>query len=328
MLSLGTFFKARLSRKLNVFLVCLFISVIIWLLISLSKSYTTEIRFPVEHSGFPKDRVVTAPLPDELSLEVRSHGFDLLAYKLFSRQNPVKVDLEELRYKDRKKRRKGYLPTSELLDRFSRQFPENTVVRDVSPDTLFVSLAPRKKKKVEVVPEMKLRFREQFRLADEIEVEPPRVTLSGPSNVLDTTATIETRTVELQDLHKDQELEVPLRTDSISKKVEADPTKVSLRIRVNEFTEGKVRIPLNYEKVPEPYTLKTYPDSVTVHYLVAFDNYEKVEASMFEAVTRFPKGEAARDKERLAVELRDQPSFVDIVRFEPERVEFIIRKER
>lgn len=301
---------------------------IIWLLISLSKSYSTEIHFPVEHYGIPEDRVVTAPLPEKLRLQVRSHGFELLAYKLFSRQTPVKVDLKELRYSDRKKRLEGYLPTSKLLGRFSEQFPENTEVEDVSPDTIFVSLSPRKKKEVEVIPELELEFREQFRLADEVEVHPPKVTLNGPASVLDTTHLIKTKTVELKDLHKDQKVQVELRTDSISDKVQASPSRVDLRIKVNEFTEGKVRIPLKSEDVPKEYTLKTYPDSVTVHYLVGFNNYEKVEGSMFEARVSFPEGKARKKKERLNVELKDRPSFVDVVRFEPESVEFIIRKEK
>lgn len=327
MLFLVTFLKARFSRKLNVFLVCLIISVIIWLLISLSKNYSTEVEFPVEHYGFPQDRVLIDPLPQKLTLEVNSHGFELLTYKLFSRKDPVQVDMGKLRYRDRGERRKAYLPTRELLDRLSQQFPDNTRIEDVDPDTLFVSMAPREKKKVKVLPELNVEFREQYRMAEEVEVTPSKVELSGPSTILDTTHTVRTNPLVLKDLHENQEEEVGLLTDSISEKVEAEPSKVRLRIRVNEFTEGKARVPLQYENVPDQFTLKTYPDSVTVHYLVGFENYEKVEREMFEAYVPFPEGQSRKEQERIDIELKDHPSFIDILRLEPERVEFIIRKE-
>ncbi|MFB6258176.1 MAG: CdaR family protein [Flavobacteriales bacterium] len=324
--SLRNFLKDRLSRKLNVFLVCLLISSIIWLLIALSKDYSTVIRFPVDHKGFPENRIVTDPPPRSLYLEVHSHGFELLAYKFFSRKQPITVDMEELRFRDPKKERNAYLPTRELLDKFSRQFPENTRIRDVNPDTLFVSLAPKAKKKVKVLPELDLAFREQFRLAEKVEVSPSKVTLKGPSSVLDTTFSVKTHPLELQDVHKDQRHTVKVNTDSLSEKVEAKPSSVELRIRVNEFTEGKVKVLLQPKKVPEKYKLITYPDSVTVHYLVGLENYEKVKRDMFKATVRFPDDKGMKEKNYLRVKLTEHPSFVDIIRSDPERVEFIIRK--
>ncbi len=326
MLSLGTFLKDRLSRKLNVFLVCLFISTVIWLLISLSKSYTTEIVFPVEHRGLPEDRIVSDPLPEELRLEVHSHGFELLAHKFLARKEPVKVDMSELHYKDPGKRQKAYLPTEELLNKLSRQFPSHTRIKGVQPDTLFVSLTPREKKKVKVIPDLKIQFREQYRLAKQVEVTPSKVTLTGPSTVLDTTYSIPTEKLEIEDLHEDRELQARIRTDSISEKLEADPSKVTLGIKVNEFTEGKVKVALQAKAVPDQYVLKTYPDSVMVHYLVGFQNYEKVEGKMFKAQVPFPE-KNERDQEELPIKMVEKPSFVDIVRFEPKRVEFIIRKK-
>ncbi len=328
MLSLGNFLKERLNRRLNVFLVCLFISAVIWVLNALSKSYSTNIVFPVEHHGVPDDRIVTDPPPASFSLEVRSHGFQLLAYKLFSRQDPIKVDLSQLHYLDQKKRRKGYLLTEELLEDLSRQFPEKTRIRNVEPDTLFVSLAPLEKKKVEVVPDLEFEFREQYRLAQEVTVTPPKVTLSGPSSVLDTTEMIRTQTLRMKDVHQDQQRTVELRTDSISKKVDADPSKVELRIQVDEFTEGNATIPISAKEVPEKYSIKTYPDSITVHYLVSFKNYEKVERDMFKAIVRFPEDKGMKERDHLQVALKDHPSFIDIVRYEPRRVEFIIRRKK
>lgn len=325
--SIGNFLKEHLSRKLNVFLVCLFISAIIWVLIALSKRYSSDISFPITYHGLPEDRIVTDPFPQSFDLKVRSHGFKLLSYKLFSRQDPVNIDMEELRYLNKKKRNEAYLPTEELLENLSKQFPEKTRIRDVDPDTLFVTLTSLQKKKVKVVPDLTLDFKEQYRLADEVRVQPSKVTLNGPSALLDTIEKIHTRPLRLKKLQEDHSQTVAIQTDSISKKLQAEPFEVEIHIQVDKFTEGKVRIPVIPKKVPEKYSIKSYPDSVTVHYLVGFENYEKVEAGMFKGVIVFPSQKGMNQKEHLQVELRDRPSFIDIVRKEPRQVEFIIRKE-
>lgn len=324
---LGNFLKKGTGRRLNVFLVCLFISSIIWLLIALSKSYSTRVELPVEHLEIPDDRIPEGEWPERLTVQVHSHGFQLLYYKLFSRQNPLRVELSKLRYKDPEERLQAFLPTRRIQEDLTQQFPEKTEIRGIDPDTLFFGFTPRVEKEMTVKPQLDLELREQFRIEGQVEVEPPTVSISGPGSVLDTLNAVRTELLEIEDLYQDRTETVSLALDQFGKEVRADPEKVKLRIKVDEFTEGSIRIPLQVDSIPKGRTVKTYPDSITVHYLVGFQNYEKVKPEMFETVAELPSKERLREEEELPVELRDQPSFVDIVRYEPRNVEFIIRKK-
>lgn len=325
---LARFFRKRSSRRLNVFLGCLFIATIIWLLIALSKEYRTEFVFPIEHRNLPEDRVPEDPVNDEVTLDIRSHGFQLLAYKLFSRKEPIELNLERLRYKDPDERLHGFLATDELLEELSRQFPEQTKVRNVRPDTLHLHFTPKTEKEVPVSPQLELDFKGQYRLDGEPELEPSTITLRGPASILDTVEEARTELLSLSDVQADRKEKVRVDTEGISKRIEAEPNSVSIHLRVDEFTEGSVTVPLKAKGVPKGHMLKTYPDSVRIDHLVSFGNYDKVKASMFEAIVEVPARKELKERQHLRVRITDHPSFVELARHEPQRVEFIIRKEK
>jgi hypothetical protein len=61
-----------------------------------------------------------------------------------------------------------------------------------------------------------------------------------------------------------------------------------------------------------------------VKYNVAFDNYEKINSSMFRAIVDYKKIEPGSNK--LKVQLVKYPQEIKAVKINPEKVEYIIKK--
>jgi hypothetical protein len=49
----------KFRKRLMIFLICLFISIIIWFTIKLSSEYDTVVEMPVTFSNLPKNKVLT-----------------------------------------------------------------------------------------------------------------------------------------------------------------------------------------------------------------------------------------------------------------------------
>jgi hypothetical protein len=102
--------------------------------------------------------------------------------------------------------------------------------------------------------------------------------------------------------------------------------EVEFRLPVEKFTEGTEEIEIHPVNVAYGYSLKTFPDKVKVRYLVSISNYNKVDASMFDAIVQ--GGEKGnRPGSKLEVSIITKPSFIRITRLEPEKVDYILRKQ-
>ena len=72
------------------------------------------------------------------------------------------------------------------------------------------------------------------------------------------------------------------------------------------------------------YKIKCYPAKIDILTTDSFDNYNKLNENLFVAQVDASNLEK---KKRLAVILSKQPSFTDIVKITPSRVEFLLIKE-
>src|SRR5689334_18490857 len=85
--------KLKFNKRVQVILVCLFVSIVFWFLIAMSKTYTDKFIFPVQYINFPDQRIVVNDLPKTITLMVKTSGFRILSYRFTKTQEPVTIDV-------------------------------------------------------------------------------------------------------------------------------------------------------------------------------------------------------------------------------------------
>ena len=70
-------------------------------------------------------------------------------------------------------------------------------------------------------------------------------------------------------------------------------------------------------------TLRTFPDKLSLTYIVALKDYKKVEPAMFVAAVNY-NTTVDRKTTKLKVQITQKPKFTKITKLKPEKVEFII----
>ncbi|MFL5765522.1 MAG: YbbR-like domain-containing protein [Bacteroidia bacterium] len=318
----GTREGFRLNRRLVTFLFCVLLSVFFWLLMALSRNYTITVSFPVSYSNFPKDKLIANRLPANIDLELFSSGFNLMIYQIRQQKETVFVDLRDARPLHSQDH--YFMLCNEHIDKITSQFDPEIKVLQVRPDTIYIDFSKKSMRKLPVKPVLEVTYAEQYQQTDSTIVEPRFVNVSGPAEVLDKMEFVETVPATLKNVSSPVALRMEIARSNEFRQLEYEPSSVEVKVNVTKFTEAILELPIDVINLPKGYSLKTFPDKVSVRYQVAFDNYGKINALDFKAVVDYNKIEAGSNK--LKVQLVTVPREVRSVKLSTEKVEYIIGK--
>lgn len=316
--------KVKIKKELLIYLFFLFMSIILWYLIALSKDYTTVINYQVKYENFPKGKVLVSDLPEKLSFKVRGFGFSILKHKLTSFIYPVSLPINKFRLDIlRKDNQYEYF----LLTRYAKEWVGNQLgselqLVEIKPDTLLLKFTDVVDKKVCVKPLFNLQFAKQYMLFGDVKIKPDSIVVSGPQVMTDTLHYIYTK--EINETKVKDSIVVDVELLPI-KKFLFPTKKVQVTIPVEKYTEKILNIPIEAENAPEGYDLKTFPGYITLSCLIGISSYDYLKTYMFHASVDY-KTLAGNSQNKLKVNLTKSPPNIQNVRFHPKSVDYIIEK--
>lgn len=312
----------RLNRRFITFLFCVAISTFFWLMMSLAKEYTIELKFPVDYINPPADKVITNRLPATIDLKISATGFNLLVYKLKHRKETILMDIKYSKALSVKNH--YYLPTNYRVDKITDQFERDIKVLRVYPDTIFLNFNKKVTRKVPVKLNMKIDYDKHFQQSDSVRLIPDHISVSGAADEVEKISFVVTEFVSLKNVNDSLSMKLNILQTPELKQVDLSQSFVEAKVNVTKYTEGNLELPVEVENLPHGFSLKIFPDKVNVKYHVAFENYEKINALQFRAVVDYSKIEQGSTK--LKVQLLKSPAEVRSIKLNPEKVEYIIRK--
>ncbi len=316
--------NTRFRSQFSVFLVFVFSAGIIWLFIKLSKDFTSTITYKIDYQNIPVGQILMHASDSTITVGLDARGYDLVSYHLWKKKTRVSIDLSGVKLQGNGNSFSGFLLTSGLTRKLAQQVGSHNELLFINPDTLKFQFMPEHSRRVPVNPLVQYQLRSQFMLYDNIKVYPDSIWIYGPYEVVDTIFSVNTVQKTFTDLYKDKNekirLEKPL---NIPLTYSAEEVEISLK--VEKFTEKAFELPIKVVCPGSDFTLRIFPETVTVHCLVALKDYRRVDPGMFEAVVNCRPGDMSASS-KLRIELTAFPSYIRLSRIEPERVEYILVK--
>ncbi len=316
--------RIALRKKVLLFGFFLFVSVFLWLLIALGKQYDDQIPYPVNYKNFPESKVLIGDLPDHLILDVKASGFTLLRYRLSSRYLPISFSVNSFKMN----RLPGsdsssfYIETRFAEDHISSQLSYGFIINKILPDTLIFRFGNVSSKVVPVISAFRYQLGKQLILKNPLSLNPDSVMVSGPDFLIDTINAVLTQNPDFGVISKNSNRKVQL---SELKYVYVQESEVKIGFEVEKFTEKNIRVPVEIINLPESIHMQAFPRYVQLICQVGLSNYEKLEGSMFRAQVDYTEI-ASEKNDKLKVTITKQPAFIQVVRYSPKTVEFIIEK--
>ncbi len=206
-----------------------------------------------------------------------------------------------------------------LIRRISDQISNEIRISEVQPEFFELVLDSLKSKMVPVQLNITTEFKPEFNLKKPITTVPNKVKITGPSTILDTTFSIATKVKSFTKIDADINKEIELIEPE---NVTVTPKKVELNIEVEKFTEKELTVPIKVLNKPENATVKLFPPEITILFTVGLSEFDKIKPSDFSASVDYNSIE--NSSEYLNVTIDKKPPLYQLIRFSPEKVEFLV----
>lgn len=304
-------------RKIAIFIRCLIISFLAWLLIAVSNKYTFTVKAGIEYVNIPEKKAFHPLQSDTVSVRIKMSGWNVLLSRLNPDTANIQVDLSTLSTRN-------YIVFSNQIGFINRQFPLDKQAVSVSPDTLYFDFSKQTQRKVPIRVPMHLGFKKQYGVIGATRTIPEHVTITGPLEDVANIEYLETDSIFGSQVHTD------IRTVSnINRRQRTNvtiyPTFAEVVIPIGELTEKIIELPIKVENQNKYTSVRTIPTKVTVTTLVSLKDFSKWTARDFEAIVDLDNW-AENGVNSLPVILTKVPDFVKIVKVEPQNIDFFVRK--
>ena len=304
------------KSKFLTFLVFLLISTALWFLIKLTKVYTTTTDFTVAYTEVPASKWISTP-EQQVKLSFEADGFATLRYHLVRPQKrKVYLSLSEVPYRLEGGNTYSY-STQYVAEQVSEwlDIPSGNVT--MNDDKQYFNMEELQSKDLPVVVPLDVKTQRQYLVYGAPKVVPDRVTVYGPKNVLDTITAIHTAT--FQAVNASGQLSQTLALDYYGGVVRSEQVTAEVVVEVEQYTETDIEVPV---KVTDSLVCRFFPETMKVKCLVPIRDFAAISAASFLVLA--DTAQLHRLQPLLDIRLERVPDHVQIVKTEPEQVEYLI----
>jgi len=236
--------------------VCVLLSCILWLSLTLGEQRTQTLRLPVEIVETPDGEALAEVPPSHVRAEMRGRGLDLMRILY----NPPVVEVNATT---------GQVNVAEEIT-----LPQGTSlqIQGVTPASFEMALEPLQTRQIPVRSRVQVNLASAYELIDTPQLDPDSVEVRGAESVVEGLATWPTTVHTIENLQDTVQTEVPL-ADTLARLVEVTPTEITLTARAGRFVEETREVEVEVTGVPSGQSLVSLqPSVIRVRYRVLFED--------------------------------------------------------
>lgn len=313
------FLFSSANREFLTFFFFLVLSTIFWLMTALNETYEREIGVPAYLVNIPKNVVVTSDMEDTVRITVRDKGFALLAYTYGEGIRPINVNFQSAIT-----RQSGYgvVSSQELMKMINQRFSGSSKIVQVKPDRLDFHYNYGLSRQVSVKMAGHVVPGKSFYLA-RTRFWPEKVTVYGSKQALDSLRFVKTVPINITNFN-----DTVLRTVALEtiKGVKIVPNTVRIGLYPDILTEENIEVPITAINMPEGKVLRTFPQRVTVNFIVGASMFRSISPEQFAVVVDYNEI-IDHPSDKCSIHLRETPQGVRNARLKMTQVDYLIEEQ-
>ena len=306
------------TKDILSFLFFLALASTFWFVHALGKERETNITVPVRYVGIPINVAITNSPPSEISLDIKDQGLRLFDYSK-RHITPLTIDLSRVFYQ------KGeILITPDLLSgRIRRYLKPTTSILNIYPDSILIQYEKLGVKTVPIKLNSKIGLANQYKLSNDVQLDPNIVTIFGPKRMLDRIKFVQTDYLELKNLNDTSYYSCELKPIKLVR-FSVKHTKVS--VFVEPFTERKVQITVTAINCPQYTSIRTFPTFVNVTYTVGLSKFYTLSPTDLQVYLDYNDLKLSKQSKQI-LKIKNNTSHISNIRISPSEVEFILEEK-
>jgi hypothetical protein len=313
--------ELELKRKVAVFLFFLAISTVFWFLNALNSEYETSISFRTEFSDLPSGKTLPTLSDENLTLNIKAYGFDILAMKL-SEISPFQINIAKYGIfpKAPSDSSSMYILTDNLINSVQDQIGTKIRIRKISPDTVFFNFSKTITKKLPIFNAAELIPAPLYLLSGQIKCEPESIRVTGTKEVFENIRQISVKGKVFSNLRDNFEQEVELLPiDGLT----YSEQKVRITAEFEQYTEEEFSVPITILNLPDNVNIRTFPEKIKVSFKIPLSRFNDIKASMFVFTADYRK--IKKDlPQQIIPEFVEQPPGLTDLKITPSKLDYLI----
>lgn len=303
------------ERSLGTFCLFLLFATILWFGHALNAVRERTIHIPVEYVGVADNITFETPLPEEFLITIRDQGKRLRNYGkgAFS---AVQIDLSALTSAEQSS---VVLSAEQIRPKLADQLQGTAKLQRIRPEQISVDYHREVSKTIPVYFAGRVLPAQQYQLTERPLLTPNKVTVYGPTELLDTLSAVYTVVAEYRDVKDSLLTDIALITPQ---GVRSTVSTLKLTAWAEQYTEKKFTLSVTQKDVPQEVRLRTFPSMVEVTVRVGISHFADVTAADVEAYCLFPTEET----NRLPIKTTYTTPYITNIRCTPSEVEYIIEQ--
>lgn len=310
--------RSNKNSKIKSFLFFLLLAIVFWGLTKLSRQYTSAAKARIDYVHIPDGIEVDDANPRVISFEMTANGFDFLMYKLT--EPSLKIDIGSFYTEGDEKISIG---KEQLLLLLTAGLKKNLSISAISKNELSITLSKIVSRKVPIIGNTNFTFKEGYGTRDSLQLQPDSIRVFGPSSIVNKINAINTKLISKVDIEDDISIIVPLVLPD-NKKVSLEANEVLLELKVTEFTQMQLAVPIEVLNVPSDLTVKIIPEVTQISFIISVEDFNTISVTDFRLVCDYNERDASNNS--MSPKLIRQPKYVSKVEFVDRSIDFLIFK--
>jgi len=302
------------NKNTKIFLICIGLSIVVWLLQKLSVDHTLTISVPIAYT-IPDAKTFAESPYQEAQVIVRGIGWDLLKSQFLQQDLSVEVILSSDSIQN--------INEFQIKDGLAKSIGSNKIqILDINPKSIPILLAQNFQKKVPLELKEEISFFPDHYLTTPILLEPDSISIFGPKEVLDTISIWYTEKLVLNKLKNNIQKSLKIENTS-SDLLKLSTTSTIVTIEVEEFTEKIFELPvvLMNKKEDIVFGYKSLPDRARLYVTLPLSKYDLPNLEEFKLVAEIDTDSDNQSNKKAKLHLKLYPGYIQTYKIHPANVD-------
>jgi hypothetical protein len=306
-----------MMKALNIptILATTFFAMLLWLSVSLSDQYQVQVNVPLRVDHVPEGKAIAAPLPRAVRLTFNDYGWRL-AKMLWGKRVEWTIDLLQL------SPRRQVLTLRDVAEQLGAELGMAPMA--INPESIYIALDQEAAKRIAVVPDVVVSFREGYGQVSPVVVMPESVTVVGAARVVRSLTAWRTQRRVFEQLRDPINTVVALADTSVP--LRFDPPSVRLFLDVQQLAEKTFDdLPVEPIAVPPNREVLLNPQRLSVVIRGGIEQLGRLVPADVRVAVDYRLMVA--DTTGLIEPIVTLPPGVRLLKKTPERLQFVLRKK-
>ena len=289
-----------------------------WLAHALNTVYNYTVKVPVIFKNLPQNKKSLVEMPQSLFVQVKASGLKLCLILLNRPFVPLEVDFNNLKTINRNQ---SYILSSGDID-FKKSFKFETLVKHISPDTLYFAEKTGYQKIVPIKIPLSIKCKAGYGYRQPV-ISPNLISIWGDTVLIKKIDTIYTQPLNLTEM--DRDVSENLQIIKPNKDVYTTVSETNVKIEILKLIEQTLILPVNAINQQNNKQVNIFPSKVKVKFTCLQNSFDMKDSSLFRIAVNSEKINLTTKK--TPVFLSASPANITLMSIEPKEVEILIIKK-